>query len=293
MEKAEPIGYSTTVAYIAVPEHLVSTILGKGYKTKTRENIPVSFCPLQAVKSMRRHHGAVTDTVVLEVHALPGDFLDREAGVIRGRELPAQYLRDGIVLERGLDEYALAACPLCQAQIPETASMGRGKVGLWRFVQDAFMICPCPEEACINMQVDRQLRLDQGEIRTLYHQTKLDSAERIRRSGKMIRGHRGVVGAGIYFAESPRETEWKAESKGVVLECEVKLGHQLNVTRADEDPSLAFGYLARQGYDALVMDRGICKVGPHKGKPAGLEFIVYSWDQVKVLREVERDPVQP
>ena len=72
---------------------------------------------------------------------------------------------------------------------------------------------------------------------------------------------------------------------------EVKTGRHLLLDRSKEDPSLTFAELLRRGHDSVLMDRGVCMKGPHKGKKAGNEWIVYSWDQVQVLKEVPRDPV--
>ena len=78
---------------------------------------------------------------------------------------------------------------------------------------------------------------------------------------------------------------------GAVGSLEVKTGRHLLLDRSKEDPSLTFADLLRRGHDSVLMDRGVCMKGPHKGKKAGNEWIVYSWDQVQVLKEVPRDPV--
>ena len=93
---------------------------------------------------------------------------------------------------------------------------------------------------------------------------------------------------------SPRETEWKCEhssDKGVVLECAVHVGKVKEVPRDEEDTSWAFGSMVKQGVDAVLLRRGKVKWGKHKGKDAGDEVVIYSWDQARVLREVPRDPV--
>lgn len=146
--------------------------------------------------------------------------MDRASGCFNGPTLDPRYLRDGVVMVRGAAEYADAPCPFCRNPIP---AEGRGHVGRRRYVQDAFMVVPCPSEECVEMQRERQARLEQGESLKLYHQTSRAIADAIRDSGKMIRGYTGIVGGGIYFAETPRETEWKCEHgavDGVVLECE-------------------------------------------------------------------------
>lgn len=111
----------------------------------------------------------------------------------------------------------------------------------------------------------------------------------------MYRGLGGIAGGGIYFAQSARETEWKCELKDgsgrVVLECEVAVGNVKTLSR-HADSGTTFASLVREGFDSTFVDRGHCEVpGPHFGKRSGDEIIVYSWDQVRVLREIPRDQV--
>lgn len=141
----------------------------------------------------------------------------------------------------------------------------------------------------------------------------------------MIRGGGGMGGGGIYLAHTPRETEWKAEIKGsskegnatvhlnmfkpestrvVVLEVEAKLGNMYLGNK--DEPDMAFAKLLADGYDSCVLDRGKTGYPDDKvpeapvningrsvmeGTHPGYEFVVYSWDQVRVVREVPRDPL--
>ena len=110
-----------------------------------------------------------------------------------------------------------------------------------------------------------------------------------------MRGSEGIAGGGIYFAFTPRETEWKCEHEeddGVVLECAVRIGNTRVVERDEEDDEWTFAELASEGIDSILLRRGLCKVqGPFFNKPAGDEMVIYSWDQARVIRAVPRDPV--
>ena len=71
----------------------------------------------------------------------------------------------------------------------------------------------------------------------------------------------------------------------------MQLGSCKEVPRGDEKEGWTFAYFAKKGVDSVRLQRGLCTFGKHKGKPAGDELVVYSWDQARVLREVPRDPV--
>eukprot|EP00913_Durusdinium_trenchii_P004844 g4499.t1 len=180
---------------------------------------------------------------------LQREKLERELRKFRAR----RHLRSGMVFERKPVDYEDVPCHLCGGEIPPSE---RGKVGRWHFWKGAFLVIPCANLECRERQKERQEWLDATPPQTLYHQTDPESAKKILGSGKMIRGRCGVVGGGIYFAETPRETEWKAESKGIVLECQVKTGRHLLLDRSKEDPSLTFADLLRRGHDSVLMDRG-------------------------------------
>lgn len=290
---AAGIGYGDTVAYLAVQTSLAETILRDGYKATKRDAVPCAFTPEEAVAARFSHYPDDKDVIVIEVFGISDDKLDRCAGKIRVKHLTPEHLRSGCVIARDSSEHQDVPCPFCRELIPEAERAAkRGKVGVHRYVDGAFAASPCCAERC----VVRQARLQNGMCRKLYHQTSKTTAQRIYvAGGKMVRGSGGVAGGGIYFAESARETEWKWEAKDpsepVVLECEVRVGTVKEVGR-DGDRGITFASLASEDLDSVLCDRGKCEVeGPHKGKPSGNEVIVYSWDQVRVLREVPRDPV--
>ena len=105
--------------------------------------------------------------------------------------------------------------------------------------------------------------------RTLYHQTSSDAARVIKSSGKMYRGSSGLAGGGIYFAETPRDTEHKAQHHGEVLSCEVDLGRTLELG-PDGDSSMTHTKLKSMGYDSV-------KITGRRGD----EYVVYNHAQVK------------
>ena len=132
---------------------------------------------------------------------------------------------------------------------------------------------------------DRSRRLSQN-VKTLYHQTSPEFAQKILSSKEMRCGSGGLAGGGIYFAISPNDTEHKAHAHGVILQCSVLLGR---VKLIDEkgDRSTTHHSLLVDGYDSVKI--------PRQG---GVEFVVYKSDQVrdiKKLREfgVGLPPLQP
>ncbi len=89
----------------------------------------------------------------------------------------------------------------------------------------------------------------------------------------MHRGSTGMVGGGIYFAESPAEARTKALHNGVLLEVDVRVGrvHHISFT---PDHGMTWAKLKALGCNSVKMT----------GRPTGVEWIVYSWDQVKSVR---------
>lgn len=118
---------------------------------------------------------------------------------------------------------------------------------------------------------DRESRLA-GNSRTLYHQTKPEASSLILGSQEMLRGSSGLVGGGIYFAESPEETEAKAHHHGPILQAQVRLGRIKTVSLSHS--SITFSSLLAEGYDSVCVS----------GRASGLEFVVYNKDQVINIR---------
>ena len=119
-------------------------------------------------------------------------------------------------------------------------------------------------------------------------------AEKCREGGgKFLRGSSGDADAATYFAFTPRECEWKAEVKDawpdvVVLEVLVWKGKSKRIEYHAKE-TITFQSLVVEGYDSVLLDRNcVKKTGD---QIPGNEVAVYSWDQVRVLRLVDRDPV--
>lgn len=321
---------SKVVGWINVRRELADDVLSKGFFCRDREHVPISFEPFFA-DCARRQYESPGESVSLEVHGLSDELLsklDRKAGHFTNvKHLPPQYLRKGVALERGMTEFVGGGCPYCGRPLDDKVGE-RMTVGIVRVRDGAFLVCPCENPACQEEMKQRQQRLDEMVLWTLYHATSRAVADKIWAGGaKMLRGHHGMAGGGIYFAHTPRETEWKAEGGlEVVLECQVKMGRFLETVRdassttfrdlvhrlpdgtykAERHRSPTASQPQQGPYDSIILDRGNTgypvpdapvrgtrKEDLQAGEPMhpGYEFVVYSWDQVVVVREVERDPV--
>jgi hypothetical protein len=120
-----------------------------------------------------------------------------------------------------------------------------------------------------NTKQNNSQNTKQNNIKILYHQTDLDSASKIKKTQKMLRGKTGIVGPGIYFADNPNDTCHKAKKGGVILKASVDLGVSLNVHKKDIKP-YTYMELLNLGYNSIYV-YGM----------SGNEYIVYSWHQVK------------
>lgn len=106
-----------------------------------------------------------------------------------------------------------------------------------------------------------------------FHQTSLESAVEILGSGHMRPGLRGRAGAGIYFAFSPDVTNYKALSRGVILEVLVAIGKCMDCGHTVPSPAEAAFLLCQAGYDSITYTT-----------PSGPELVVYASDQCTPLR---------
>jgi len=125
-----------------------------------------------------------------------------------------------------------------------------------------------------NAHANRDERLATGPTRKVYHQTTMDSCRKIKQTGFHI-GNLGIVGRGMYFAESARQTGWKAEHWGCMIETTIKLGATKRLPFKG-DRSLTGEKLLSQGYDSVWVARGI----PHGSMP---EWVVYFRDQIESI----------
>jgi hypothetical protein len=121
------------------------------------------------------------------------------------------------------------------------------------------------------MLLDRNKRLNLNGTRRLYHQTSDDIADIIINDQKMLRGSDGLAGGGIYFAETPLDTDHKTLHPGTILECDVKLGKVKTVSYSGEDT--CFRKLLWEGYDSVHIPR------------RGNEYVVYNHDQVENIKK--------
>jgi len=111
---------------------------------------------------------------------------------------------------------------------------------------------------------------------TLYHQTTAVGGKAIATSGEMRPGSRGMYGAGIYFAETPKQTIGKAlvdpNETRYMVKATVAIGDERVVHRAR--PYLNDEIIADQGYDSVLALPGAGLSRP--------ERVVYNSDQVQV-----------
>ena len=114
---------------------------------------------------------------------------------------------------------------------------------------------------------------DRSRTMTLYHETDQQSALSILSSQKMLRGNSGLAGGGIYFAESPLEARQKANSHGVLLSAQVRVGRCKEVHRQTD---ANFQDLRAEGYDSVKI----------LGRATGIEYVVYSCEQVSNIRQI-------
>lgn len=137
-----------------------------------------------------------------------------------------------------------------------------------------------------------------------FHQTTEDIANIIKESHKneywFLAGSTGMYGAGIYFAETAEETNYKALHKGIILQNEVYMGNPLYIKNFNERDNFSATYsgmdsdmihmaLQKRKYDSVIAKREGKKVGQFMR--TGTEYIVYNTEQVKFLNIVP-EPVQ-
>jgi hypothetical protein len=111
-----------------------------------------------------------------------------------------------------------------------------------------------------------------GDIKTLYHQTNAEFSKIIEDNQIMKIGRKGMLGAGIYFAETAAETRGKARQEGVMIEAQVIVGIQLRVKGAWNDMNLNF--IQQRGAETV---RG-------EGYRTGVEYVIYEPDRIVNIR---------
>eukprot|EP00929_Paragymnodinium_shiwhaense_P013848 TRINITY_DN121699_c0_g1_i1.p1 TRINITY_DN121699_c0_g1~~TRINITY_DN121699_c0_g1_i1.p1 ORF type:complete len:351 (+),score=40.73 TRINITY_DN121699_c0_g1_i1:73-1053(+) len=302
--------------FTAVPSELRQEVRTHGYKCREREGVPFQLDRRAAVAAFLNCHEDVRDITVLSIRDVDPRCLEMDAkgtgGTIKVKTLHARHIDTDIVAIRmAVDS---APCPFCN-QMVEIPDKDRRRIGVARYRHQGdgqffYIGCDCCEESWKL----RQQRLDSGEKRILYHVTSPDMAAEVLRTGRMTRSSSGVAGGALYFAESPQEPA-KTATEGaprspVVLECEVHVGHvrqEVQQAGTDSNPELANITFAQMmqfqgntiqiaGVDQPTAETHRNEPGPkdslhlkrgsgESGKSVN-EIAVYSWDQVKVLREI-------
>lgn len=180
-------------------------------------------------------------------------------------------IRDHNGFSRKGPNYTAAQCAAHAAEL--SAMLGCRGVGV-RDVESAHVksawdaaVASCPPAPAARVG---------GASRVLYHQTSRAARDDIVASNRMMRGRTGLAGGGIYFAESPEETEHKAHYRGWIIQARVRLGRAKVFDGAAAQRSFTFSELRRDGYDSVEI------VGRR-----GREFVVYNWDQVEVINSWE------
>jgi hypothetical protein len=113
-----------------------------------------------------------------------------------------------------------------------------------------------------------------GKI-TVYHLTSKDSGKKIKASGKMLRGVKGLFGGGIYFAGSVADCKRKTQNgDDVTITAEVDMGTALYLPNGRSDgKNYTYTMLKKMGCDSVHAS----------GMRTGDEYIVYNHSQVKIL----------
>lgn len=115
--------------------------------------------------------------------------------------------------------------------------------------------------------------------KTLKHATSREAGQGIERTRTMRCGVDGVLGRGIYFAETEEATKGKALHHGAMVTAEVDLGKCLTVSEADaiwrmlQDGGFGHKKLAKAGISSVCCDFN-----------GGREYCVFDPARVKILK---------
>eukprot|EP00930_Biecheleria_cincta_P085973 TRINITY_DN75340_c0_g1_i1.p1 TRINITY_DN75340_c0_g1~~TRINITY_DN75340_c0_g1_i1.p1 ORF type:complete len:371 (+),score=56.50 TRINITY_DN75340_c0_g1_i1:68-1180(+) len=119
-----------------------------------------------------------------------------------------------------------------------------------------------------------------GEVETLYHQTSCEIGPLILRNGFRSGSH-GWCGGGIYFATSPRATDYKAAGpdshKGFLIEAKVRIGRLAHANKHCKinGRTLVGHHLHNAGYDTTTFNPG-----------DGVEYVVYCASQILSMKQI-------
>lgn len=140
-----------------------------------------------------------------------------------------------------------------------------------------------------------------------YHQTNDEVANIIQNTPMhefhFLAGSGGMYGSGIYFAETPEETYYKARARGTILEANVLLGHPLELKTFQDrtmfqesysvdkiDADTLYYKLLKNGYDSVIARKDDPKVSNFM--QSGTEYMVYSPEQAEFIKFVPQPQPQ-
>mmetsp|Transcript_66783 Transcript_66783/g.168620 ORF Transcript_66783/g.168620 Transcript_66783/m.168620 type:complete len:400 (-) Transcript_66783:83-1282(-) len=306
-----------TQGWILIDANKEDVILKEGFKVERRDYVPISrFEPTVGAKALARWEKNEI-AVALEVHGVAEEDIKKEEKDGRVRTyiavkfLPPANLRTGLVFERS---EITNKCPFCGKLHEEGSQYAEWHrmLGKRFFANQTELVAP---GCCHGKQAERQERLSNGRTVILYHQTNEWTLGQIEESGKMLRGSEGTVGGAIYFALTPRETQWKTLRRGVMLVCEVQLGnmlkvdvagvkkppykkltfaHMMNPDSRGENPDLDLAALKLDPVpgDSILLNRGTDwrEDRVQFGMPSAPEVVIFSWQQVKLKHAYKASP---
>ena len=227
-------------AYIAVHHAMVDTVLRDGYIASKRRFVPHAPSPKHAAQAFLQYNPTCQKVVVLEIEGGPPN--------------DTKFVSPDLLVQASPCEGCGGVC--------------FGPAGDGNVVQ----LC---KGLNAKQSRKRENRLN-NHVKELYHQTSKEFAEKILSESMpvLLRGQSGLADAGIYFAETPQDTNHKAQAKGWILTCKVRLGRVKTIDKASDNTTTptTFRQLFDAGFDAVKIT----------GR-TGDEYVVYSWDQVEVL----------
>lgn len=100
-------------------------------------------------------------------------------------------------------------------------------------------------------------------VKRAFHCTTEEAAKAIVETQTFRKGSSGMVGGGIYFAESPADARRKARQGTVILEATLRMG-RMYVVPSGGNSDITFEWLQTRGRDSVCFTRD-----------AGYEFVVY------------------
>jgi len=97
-----------------------------------------------------------------------------------------------------------------------------------------------------------------------------DAGPKIKAENKMRRGQSGLCGGGIYFADSIEAAKSKAHTRGYIVTAMVRVGKAKVLDLGDANAELR---MTESGCDSVEL----------RGRPNGIEYVVYNPDQIELI----------